>query len=207
MPATYCCPTTHQVARARRWGFNLNSEPRRGGGGSSSSRELAKTREELAKRELETTDPLGYVRDFDMSEVEDDSSKKKQVSIEKLKQKRAMEIGWAPGKNLLMTGFMLWMSGSGVNIFSMMITGMAVMNPCKALFNVSGPFKALAQDGKTDLTQAKLTFVAMNLLGLAMGMYKCATMGLLPLTSSDWVRLLGNRPAFEYSSGAVSLGT
>ena len=195
------------VARARRWGFDLRA---RGGGHSggrdSSSTALAKSHEELAKREGETTDPLGYDAGFDMSQVKDDGTKKQQVSIEKLKQKRAMQIGYAPGKNLLMTGFMLWMSGANVNIFSMMITGMAVMNPCKALFNVNGAFKAL-DDGKTDLAMAKLTYVAMNLLGLAMGMYKCATMGLLPLTSSDWVRLLGTRPALEYSGGAVPLGT
>ena len=75
-----------------------------------------------------------------------------------------------------------------------------------ALVGEDGAFKAL-DDGKTDLAMAKLTYVAMNLLGLAMGMYKCATMGLLPLTSSDWVRLLGTRPALEYSGGAVPLGT
>jgi hypothetical protein len=192
------------VAAARRWGFDLHTNAYRPGDGSSGL-ELAKTREELATKEVASVEPLGFLRDFDHLGVEeDDSSKKKQVSIEKLKLKRAMEIGYAPGKNLLMTGFMLWMSGANVNIFSMMITGMAVINPIKALFNVNGAYKAL-DDGKLDLTMAKLTYLAMNLLGLAMGLYKCATMGLLPLTSSDWVVLLGNRPALEYSGTAVPL--
>ena len=35
----------------------------------------------------------------------------------------------SPGKELFMTGFMLWMSGTGLNIFTMMITGMAVWRP------------------------------------------------------------------------------
>jgi hypothetical protein len=49
---------------------------------------------------------------------------------------RAMEIAWAPGKNLFMTGMMLWMSGSEVNIFSMMMTGMALKTPVAGLLGI-----------------------------------------------------------------------
>ena len=48
-----------------------------------------------------------------------------------------MDIAKAPGRNLLMTAFMLWMSGSTVNIFSIMITVMYLFNPLKALFQVN----------------------------------------------------------------------
>uniref|UniRef100_M4BA98 ER membrane protein complex subunit 4 n=1 Tax=Hyaloperonospora arabidopsidis (strain Emoy2) TaxID=559515 RepID=M4BA98_HYAAE len=34
----------------------------------------------------------------------------------------------APFKSLLQTGFMMWMSGNSINIFSIMITAMIVMN-------------------------------------------------------------------------------
>lgn len=47
-----------------------------------------------------------------------------------------MEIGTAPFKSLLQTGFMMWMSGNSINIFSIMITGMIVMNTIKSLFNM-----------------------------------------------------------------------
>lgn len=47
-----------------------------------------------------------------------------------------MEIGTAPFKSLLQTGFMMWMSGNSINIFSIMITGMIVMNTVKSLFNM-----------------------------------------------------------------------
>jgi hypothetical protein len=47
-----------------------------------------------------------------------------------------MEIGMAPFKSLLQTGFMMWMSGNSINIFSIMITGMIVMNTVKSLFNM-----------------------------------------------------------------------
>lgn len=48
-----------------------------------------------------------------------------------------MEIGLAPGKSLFMTAFMMYMSGSGVQIFSIMITAMALLNPLKNLFGIS----------------------------------------------------------------------
>jgi len=35
-----------------------------------------------------------------------------------LKKKRAMEMAMVPGRNLMMTAFMMWMSGAGVHIFS-----------------------------------------------------------------------------------------
>ena len=52
-----------------------------------------------------------------------------------------MEIGMAPFKSLLQTGFMMWMSGNSINIFSIMITAMIVMNTTKSLLNLnSGTF-------------------------------------------------------------------
>ena len=54
-----------------------------------------------------------------------------------LKEKRAMQIAQAPGKNIFMTAFMMYMSGSSVQIFSIMITAMALFNPIKALLSIN----------------------------------------------------------------------
>lgn len=43
----------------------------------------------------------------------------------------------APFKSLLQTAFMMWMSGNSINIFSIMITGMIIMNTAKSLFNMN----------------------------------------------------------------------
>ena len=51
--------------------------------------------------------------------------------------KSAMAVGKAPGGNLFMTAFMLWMSGSGIHIFSIMITVGALWTPLKGLFSVN----------------------------------------------------------------------
>ena len=42
-----------------------------------------------------------------------------------------------------------------------------------------------------DTRLPKLIFVGLQLLTVAMALYKCATMSLLPLTSADWVWRLG----------------
>lgn len=44
----------------------------------------------------------------------------------------------APLKSLMQTGFMMWMSGSSVNIFSIMVTGMIIMNTLKSMLNIQG---------------------------------------------------------------------
>ena len=64
----------------------------------------------------------------------------KKGDIMKLKLQKAREIAWSPGKNFMMTAFMLWMSGSGVHIFSIMITFYAVYNPIKSAFTVQQQF-------------------------------------------------------------------
>ncbi|KAK1947480.1 ER membrane protein complex subunit 4 [Phytophthora citrophthora] len=120
-------------------------------------------------------------------------------------RQRAMEIGMAPFKSLLQTGFMMWMSGNSINIFSIMITGMIVMNTAKSLFNMNNAF-ASVNDGVIDLTQPKLVYMAGSLVGAAMGVYKCSNMGLLPTTSADWTWLLPIKQAVETSSFAHSLG-
>ncbi|KDO32697.1 hypothetical protein SPRG_02397 [Saprolegnia parasitica CBS 223.65] len=119
-----------------------------------------------------------------------------------LKKKRANEVATAPFKGLFQTGFMMWMSGSSINIFSIMITAMAFVNPVKALFNINGAFAAL-DDGKLDLLQFKLIFIACNFVAIAVALYKCGTMGLLPTTSSDWTWLLPIKQAVEASAAAV----
>ena len=49
-----------------------------------------------------------------------------------------MEIALGPGKTVMMNGFMMYMSGAGIHIFSIMITFMGIMNPVKAILNVHG---------------------------------------------------------------------
>lgn len=107
----------------------------------------------------------------------------------------------------MMTALMLWMSGSGVHIFSIMITGYAVYNPLKSAFTVNSAFARFA-DAKmgaaerASLLSSKATFVAMNMLAMSGAMYKMSMMGLLPTTPSDWVSFLEVPPMNQLASGS-----
>ena len=109
-------------------------------------------------------------------------------------------MAYSPGKNLLTTAFMLWMSGSSVQIFSIMMTGMALINPLKAIFGVNEFFSALAKEEGVDIHLPKLIYLSLQLLSLGLALYKCSTMGLLPLTSADWTSFIPSKSIDEHSA-------
>lgn len=112
-----------------------------------------------------------------------------------------MSIALSPGKQLGMNAFMLWMSGRNLNIFSISTTSMAIMNPIKGILSVSSAFRSCEDpEGKVDLTSSKALFVLLNLLWLGVGMYKMASMKLLPLTSADWESYVVWKHVLETSS-------
>jgi len=115
------------------------------------------------------------------------------------KQRQVSAIAWGPGKNLLSTAFMLWMSGNSIQIFSIMMLGMSLMNPLKAIATVNDSFRRYEKEEGINLYIPKLTFLVFQLLSLSLAVYKCSTMGLLPLSSSDWVQYLPEVTYSEYS--------
>ena len=44
----------------------------------------------------------------------------------------------------------------------------------------------------------QFSYILANLLGLAMAMYKCHTMGLLPTAQSDWVEFMDQQQVHLY---------
>ncbi|KAF9681334.1 hypothetical protein SADUNF_Sadunf06G0215200 [Salix dunnii] len=104
-------------------------------------------------------------------------------------EKKAWEVAQAPFKNLLMMGFMMWMAGNTVHLFSIGITFSALWQPIGALQGVGKVFEPY-KDSKVDLLVPKLVFIALNLGGLALGIWKLNTLGLLPTHASDWVSSL-----------------
>ena len=113
------------------------------------------------------------------------------------KSKHAMSLAMAPGKALFQTAFMLWMSGSSIQIFSIYTLFNALSTPIKGIFATEMTFSKLGGEKGVDTNMAKLIFVAMQLLALSVALYKCHTMGLLPLTSIDWLASLPRRSSDE----------
>jgi ER membrane protein complex subunit 4 len=137
---------------------------------------------------------------FDADNVEPDTEQSAVSIADKemaAKQRQMMGVAYGPGKGLLTTGFMLWMSGNSIQIFSIMMTGMALINPLKAITTVNATFSRF--EG-VDTKMAKLIFVALQLLSFGVALYKLSVMGLLPTTSVDWLQNLPEQRFLEHSS-------
>lgn len=101
------------------------------------------------------------------------------------------------------------MSGGGVQIFSMGIVMMLLFNPFKAIANINngivvilqydlfnlGFFIVFAPFAEKDsnahsfstLLPQKLLYILCNFLHVALGLWKCKSMGLLPTGTADWL--------------------
>ena len=129
-----------------------------------------------------------------------------QVSAEQMlqaKQRQVNAIAYSPGKNLFTTGLMLWMSGTSIQIFSIMMTGMALINPIKAIATTNQQFARFANEDGVQLSLPKLIFISLQLVSLAMALYKCYLMGLLPITSADWTGYIPAKAYLERSGSAL----
>ncbi|KAH9857572.1 hypothetical protein C2E23DRAFT_804848 [Lenzites betulinus] len=114
------------------------------------------------------------------------------ASYEELKAKRAWEFATSPAKSLPMQAFMLYMSGGGVQIFSMGIVFMLLSSPFKNLATINTAFASFAPASSppkafSTLALEKIVYILCNLLTLALGLWKCRSMGLLPTGTGDWL--------------------
>ncbi|XP_078171412.1 ER membrane protein complex subunit-like protein [Carex rostrata] len=147
-------------------------------------------------------DPPGFARstpDLD----ESSGSRQRNDTEAAWKSQKAWEVAQAPFKNLLMMGFMMWMAGNTVHLFSMGITFSALWQPISALRSVGKVFEPF-KDPRVDLNAPRLLFIALNLGGMALGMWKLNTLGLLPTHASDWVFSLSPAKEVEFAGGGAS---
>jgi hypothetical protein len=125
------------------------------------------------------------------------SSVAQQDALTAKRKSKAMAIAMKPGQQILMNAFMMYMSGSQLNIFSINICSSAIMSPLTNIFAINQQFSALQ---KVDLTTAKMIFLALNLVWLGIGLYKMSTMRLLPTTSADFIYKIGWKEMLETTS-------
>jgi hypothetical protein len=101
--------------------------------------------------------------------------------MDTLKLKKAWEVALAPVKQLPMTAIMMYMSGNSLQIFSIMMVVMAFKNPVMGLIATNLAFEKFETEGtKQKLLAVKAVYVAMQVLALALGVWKVNGMGLLP---------------------------
>ncbi|KAH7427288.1 hypothetical protein KP509_10G037700 [Ceratopteris richardii] len=146
-------------------------------------------------------DPPGFLRSsLDLDEAV--SGRQKKDTDTSWKQQKAWEVAQAPFKNLLMMGFMMWMAGNTVHLFSIGITISALWQPISALQSVGKVFEPF-QDARTDTLLPKICFICLNIAGLLLGLWKLNSLGLLPTHVSDWVSSLPPAPMAEFSGGGI----
>jgi ER membrane protein complex subunit 4 len=105
-----------------------------------------------------------------------------------------------------MNMIMMYMSGSGLHIFSLMMTGMLFLNPydlstnyvddrIKSLLSFNQTFIQLeSPTTRSRLLQAKAVYLLMQLVVMGLGVYKVWIMGLLPTSGSDFLAWKAERP-------------
>jgi hypothetical protein len=101
--------------------------------------------------------------------------------MDTLKLKKAWEVALGPIKSLPMTGIIMYMSGNSLQIFSIMMVFMAFKNPIMGILGTNQAFERFeTETNRAKMLQVKLAYVAMQVVALALGIWKINGMGLLP---------------------------
>lgn len=75
-----------------------------------------------------------------------------------LKQQKAWEVALGPAKSVPLNGFMLWMSGNTIQVFSVMVTAMMFYNALKAIVGVESHFSRFQDnDSSAQVSRAGAT--------------------------------------------------
>ena len=112
------------------------------------------------------------------------------------KKQKAMSLATQPLQQAGMNAFMMYMSGSSLNMFSINTVGSAILTPVASIFGVERTFASL----DVDTQMAKLIYIAVNLAWLGFGLYKMSSMRLLPTTSADFADSIVWKDMMETSS-------
>ncbi|EFC50269.1 predicted protein, partial [Naegleria gruberi] len=92
-----------------------------------------------------------------------------------------------PFRGLFMNVFLMWMIGNQINIFPIIFTAMAIMNPIKAMLGIGQAFQSFDSEegGKINTILPKIVYFLLQCVSLGMAVVKLFYMGLLP-NESDW---------------------
>ncbi|GLG96803.1 T-cell activation inhibitor, mitochondrial [Gryllus bimaculatus] len=112
--------------------------------------------------------------------------------------KKSWELALGPLKQVPMNLFIMYMAGNSISIFPIMMVGMLIIRPVKALFTMQNTFKMI--EGSHAAGQKFVYFLG-NIVSVALALYKCHSMGLLPSHSSDWLAFVEPQMRMEYSGG------
>ncbi|CAF0956898.1 unnamed protein product [Rotaria sordida] len=142
--------------------------------------------------------PIGYSehRVADIVTREDDDH---------LLAKRSWDIALQPIKQLPMNMIFAWMAGNSFSLMSIMIVVMLFMKPIQSIFSLGSAFSSLEHEGVVgNIWLHKVIYFLGNLTHLALALYKCQSMGLLPTYNSDWIAFAAQQTQMEMTVGGFS---
>ncbi|XP_050527488.1 ER membrane protein complex subunit 4 isoform X2 [Daktulosphaira vitifoliae] len=142
----------------------------------------------------DNVNPPGYSQSVGLNGTE----LSKDSESNRLIMKKSWDLALGPLKQVPMNLFIMYMAGNSISIFPIMMVGMLIVRPFKALFTLQATFKTV--EG-TQAWGQKFIFFIGNLVNIILALYKCQSMGLLPTHASDWLAFINPPTRMEYSGG------
>lgn len=119
--------------------------------------------------------------------------------------KKSWDIALGPFKQVPMNLFIMYMAGNSISIFPIMMVGMMFLRPVKALLAIKSTFVSL--EGEHDhVALQKFFYLLGNLSLVALALYKCHSMGLLPTATSDWLAFMAHKTVSLFLSNHFIVG-
>ncbi|GAA5984951.1 hypothetical protein JCM10908_002465 [Rhodotorula pacifica] len=138
------------------------------------------------------------------------------VDLDELRQQKAWELATSPAKAVPMQAFMMYMSGSGIQIFSIMsvwfllkqaVAGAMGVQQAFAGFDAAVKPKSASSSPSSSpqsFLQQKIVYVICQLGLLAVALWKIRSMGLLPDSAEDWAPIFGSWVLGNQSQAAAA---
>jgi ER membrane protein complex subunit 4 len=120
----------------------------------------------------------------------------------RLNSMRSWEVAMGPLKQAPMNVMISWMAGNSIALFPIMFVGMLLFRPFQSMLALSKAFEAI-EPGPQQMLQ-KLTYILGNFVNLAIALYKCHSMGLLPTYASDWLAFATPQERMEFAYGGFT---
>ncbi len=114
-------------------------------------------------------------------------------------------MAFSPLKSIPINGIMLYMSGNGVQIFSVMIVVMLIFNSSKSIMNALKDFDRLKSPemDASSLYPPTLVYILIQIGMFGMGVWKMNSMGLLPTATSDWLSFMEPKEMEQIALGIL----
>ncbi|XP_072936812.1 ER membrane protein complex subunit 4 [Epargyreus clarus] len=141
--------------------------------------------------------PPGYSQSANANYTESSKETDNLLLIKKL-----WDVALGPLKQVPMNLFIMYMAGNSISIFPIMMVGMLIVRPVKALFSTQSTFKIV---GGTQAAVQKFVYFIGNIVNILLALYKCQSMGLLPTHSSDWLAFEEPLTRVEHIGGGMSM--